>query len=114
MREFDGAVIAPMMGEPSAEAYYASASAINSLHDVRVPLLFVSARNDMIAPAGLIDRSKFTQSGDAPLLLAVTAEGGHSMVWPEGWGGERSWACEVLVDWVRANTMKPRMKPKVA
>ena len=106
MREFDGAVIAPMMGELSAAAYYESASAINSLDDVRVPLLFVSAQNDMIAPAGLIDRSKFAGSGPAPLLLVVTAEGGHSMVWPEGWGGERSWACEVLVEWVRANTVK--------
>lgn len=104
MAEFDGAVIAPMMGEASAAAYYAAASAARTLGDVRVPLLLVSAGNDVIAPAGILDRARFVEGGEAPLLLAVTAEGGHSMVWPSGWRGEGMWACDVLVEWVRAVT----------
>lgn len=104
MAEFDACMIAPMMEKPSAACYYADASSITTIASVRVPLLFVSAENDMIAPAGLIDRSVFQSSGGAPLLLAVTPEGGHSMVWPQGWRGEQAWATEVLVEWVQTVT----------
>eukprot|EP00327_Prymnesium_parvum_P043840 CAMPEP_0205854134 /NCGR_PEP_ID=MMETSP1083-20121108/1924_1 /ASSEMBLY_ACC=CAM_ASM_000430 /TAXON_ID=97485 /ORGANISM="Prymnesium parvum, Strain Texoma1" /LENGTH=99 /DNA_ID=CAMNT_0053215451 /DNA_START=19 /DNA_END=315 /DNA_ORIENTATION=- len=99
MKEFDGCVIAPMMGESSAQSYYAAASSVHVLPDVRVPLLVVSAENDMIAPAGLVDKAVFLSSAPAPLLLAVTPEGGHSMVWPQGWRGKDSWACDVVVEW---------------
>ena len=40
---------------------------------------------------------------DAPLLLAITNEGGHSMSWPEGLTGRgRAWSAAVLVEWVKA------------
>ena len=39
---------------------------------------------------------------EAPLLLAVTKEGGHSMIWPTGLAGSRSWACDVFVEFVLA------------
>ena len=52
------------------------------LHNVRVPLLFVSAANDPIAPATILDTRAFAGAREeAPILLAVTAEGGHSMTW---------------------------------
>ena len=35
-------------------------------------------------------------------LLAVTASGGHGMVWSSGLRAQRSWACEVAVEWARA------------
>ena len=74
------------------------------LDDVRVPMLFVAARNDPICPANLaFNTEAFTKvTSQAPLLLAVTDEGGHSMVWPEGWRGEGSWLCDLLVEWVHA------------
>lgn len=105
MWAFDDAAIAPMMGCPGGAAqYYEQASCAPLLPRVRVPLLFVSAKNDPIAPAHVVDRAVFTADGQqAPLLLAATAEGGHSMLWPEGWRGRgRSWSCAVLVEWVAA------------
>ena len=38
----------------------------------------------------------------APIVLAVTAEGGHSMNWPEGWSCRGAWAPRLLVEWVLA------------
>ena len=70
-------------------------------------MLFVSARNDPIAPADVIDSRPFEARGAgseaAPLLLAVTREGGHSMTWPEVWrGGGRDWSTAVLCEFVAA------------
>jgi|TARA_B110001469_G_C9410467_1_gene210144 predicted alpha/beta-fold hydrolase len=70
-------------------------------------MLFLSARNDPVAPADVIDSRPFEARGAgseaAPLLLAVTREGGHSMTWPEGWrGGGRDWSTAVLCEFVAA------------
>jgi len=102
MEAFDGCAIAPMMGCSSATAYYTEASCESLLHQVRTPLLFVSAANDPIASADIIKRDVFRTATEAPLLLAVTKEGGHSMVWPEGWRGMgRAWSIDVLVEFIR-------------
>ena len=104
MWAFDDAIIAPMMDcAGGATQYYDEGSSHHVLPRVRVPTLFVSAANDPIAPADVIDSTLFTsEEGSAPLLLAVTSEGGHSMTWPEGWRGRgRSWSCDVLLEWVR-------------
>jgi len=106
MAAFDGAVIAPMMGCDSATDYYTQASSGPLLTRARVPMLFVSARNDPVAPADVVDSRPFGARGGseaAPLLLAVTREGGHSMTWPEGWrGGGRDWSTAVLCEFVAA------------
>lgn len=108
MKSFDGCVIAPMMGCSSAEQYYTEASCERVLADCRIPLLLLSARNDFIAPADLIKTHPFEALAgggavEAPLLLAVTSEGGHSMSWPEGWDGSgRAWSAQVLLEWVQA------------
>ena len=111
MAAFDGCVIAPMMGCASAADYYRQASSGPLLPRARVPMLFLSAHNDPIAPASLIDVAPFECARDAPLLLATTAEGGHSMGWPEGGAGASrsgsgaaggAWSAQVLVEWVHA------------
>ena len=106
MEAFDDAAIAPMMGCASADQYYDEASCAHVLRDVRVPLLFLSALNDPIAPADTVDTTPFvdaTTSSPAPLLLAITRAGGHSMGWPEGWRGTgRRWGTAVLTEWVQA------------
>jgi len=104
MAAFDGAAIAPMMGCDSATDYYEQASCGKLLSRARVPMLFVSARNDPVASADAVDPHPFLRGPeDAPLLLAVTREGGHSMTWPEGWGGGgRDWSTAVLCEFVAA------------
>ena len=101
MEAFDGCTIAPMMGCASAAEYYTQASCQHVLSRVRVPLLFLSARNDPVAPADVIQAHPFVTDTAAPLLLAITREGGHSMAWPEGWSGAgRAWSAAVLVEWL--------------
>ena len=131
MEQFDACAIAPMMGckdvlqyptprgqragrepaqgqelyGPYLHRYYREASACRVLDDVRVPLLFLSAHNDPIAPADLLDRHQFSAAGgttEAPLILATTAEGGHSQTWPQGWRACGAWSADVLVEFVRA------------
>ena len=104
MEGFDGCTIAPMMGCESAEQYYIEASSEELLHRARCPMLFVSAYNDPVAPADVIKQAVFrSDAPDAPLLLAITNEGGHSMSWPEGLTGRgRAWSAAVLVEWVKA------------
>ena len=80
---------------------------VSKLLTNQVPMLFVSARNDPVAPADVVDPRPFDARGAgseaAPLLLAVTREGGHSMTWPEGWrGGGRDWSTAVLCEFVAA------------
>ena len=108
MYAFDDAAIAPMMGCPSAAEYYRQASvcggaADNLLKRLSVPTLAVSAANDPICPANVaVDavRQALREAAGPPppLLLAVTASGGHGMVWPSGLKASRAWACEVAVE----------------
>ena len=64
----------------------------------------VSAANDPITPARkAFDACNLAEgAGATPILLALTAEGGHSMIWPEGWAAERAWSCGILAEWVLA------------
>ena len=112
MYAFDDAAIAPMMGCPDAAEYYRQASvcggaADNLLQRLSVPTLAVSAANDPICPANVaVDavRQALREAAGPPppLLLAVTASGGHGMVWSSGLRAQRSWACDVAVEWARA------------
>jgi predicted alpha/beta-fold hydrolase len=97
----DQGVLAPMMGCQSKEQYYEESTP--SLNDVRVPLLLLQAENDPIKPYGLQQALEAaTRDSGAPLVLAVTPEGGHSLTWPEGWRAEASWGERVVVEWARA------------
>lgn len=71
-------------------------------------MLFLAAKNDPVAPAGLIwddvfcgGKSRGREAGH-PILLAVTEEGGHSMVWPEGIDGSGNWSAEVIAEFFAA------------
>lgn len=97
----DEGVLAPMMGCQSKEQYYVESTP--ALADVRVPLLMLLAENDPIKPHGLQQALEAaTRDSGAPLVLAVTPEGGHSLTWPEGWRAEASWGERVVVEWARA------------
>jgi hypothetical protein len=61
------------------------------------------SRRTTIQSALAFDTTAFTDAASqAPILLAITKEGAHSMTWPEGWRLERSWLCALLVEWVHA------------
>ena len=101
LRLIDEGVLAPMMGCESKEQYYRESTP--TLGHIRVPLLLLQAENDPIKPSGLQeDLERACREGTAPLLLAVTKEGGHSLTWPEGWRAESSWSERLLIEWVRA------------
>ena len=71
-------------------------------HTPVVPLLMLQAENDPIKPYGLQQALEAaTCDSGAPLVLAVTPEGGHSLTWPEGWRAEASWGERVVVEWAR-------------
>lgn len=73
-------------------------------------MLFLNAMNDPIVPGGLVRRDDFAGGGarprpDAPpgsLILALTKEGGHSMVYPEGWLAQGAWTGKVVTEFVLA------------
>lgn len=99
----DSGCIAPMMGCDDRREYYAAASAFRELGRVRRPLLLLSAENDPLRPKGMLEElAVAAREGGAPLVLALTAEGGHSLTWPEGWRAESAWASDVVVEWVEA------------
>jgi predicted alpha/beta-fold hydrolase len=103
MREFDDATIAPMMGTAGADEYYAQASSSALLAGLAVPTLFLSAANDPICPAQVVrDIMLDALPSEPPILLAITPEGGHSMVWPTGVRADGAWSIEVLCEWVSA------------
>jgi predicted alpha/beta-fold hydrolase len=75
VRRFDRAFTAPDAGQPSAEAYYAWASAGPHLHGVRVPGLVLSAANDPFVPLEVFASHR---SGAASALRwRHPARGGH-------------------------------------
>lgn len=112
MREFDDATIAPMMGTATADEYYAQSSSSALLVELAVPTLFLSAANDPICPAHIVrDVVVDALPSEPPILLAVTPEGGHSMVWPTGARADGAWSIDVLCEWVAAICEQPNITP---
>ena len=101
MTEFDDRAVAPMMGYQCASDYYRGASSGPWLSSIRVPTLFVHAANDPITAISNVRHDNF--NGANPFLVScVTAEGGHSMDWPTGWGLE-SWSARVAAEFIEAH-----------
>jgi len=73
--EFDSLVTAPLSKFPTAIAYYRWASASNTIRDIRVPFLGISALDDPIVDSSGIP---FEAVEDNEwLTFAVTKHGGH-------------------------------------
>ena len=109
MADFDDASIAPMMGCASASDYYRESSCAAWIQYIRRPYMFLSSANDPIAPSHLIrtdifqgPKSKAPEEQPLPVLLAVTEEGGHSMLWNEGIDATKSWSLEAIADFFDA------------
>jgi len=73
--EFDSLVTAPLGGFPTAIAYYRWASASNTIRDIRVPFLGISALDDPIVDSSGIPFEAVEDNNY--LTFAVTRHGGH-------------------------------------
>ncbi len=96
IRRFDTLYTAPDAGHPSAEAYYAHASAGSRLAGLRVPGLILSAANDPMVPASTY--SSLRHAAPGRLQWVLPARGGHLGFW--GRGAPRFWAAKALLDFL--------------
>jgi predicted alpha/beta-fold hydrolase len=99
MSRFDRYAIAPQMGLTCSSEYYRVASSGLWLSHIRVPTIFVHARNDPIVPGDLIRTDDFKANPN--LFSCITQEGGHSMDWPCGIFCEKSWSAGVVERFIR-------------
>lgn len=97
--EFDSLVTAPLSKFPTAIAYYRWASASNTIRDIRVPFLGISALDDPIVDSSGIP---FEAVEDNEwLTFAVTKHGGH-LGWFSGLFQPRRWIVKPVVEWLSA------------
>lgn len=75
--EFDDAFTAPVHGFDSAADYYARASSLHYLRDIRVPTLLLSAIDDPFLPKSVLDEVRVIASHNPAIELEFTPRGGH-------------------------------------
>ncbi|GAA6011575.1 hypothetical protein JCM11491_004693 [Sporobolomyces phaffii] len=97
--EFDSLVTAPLSKFPTAIAYYRWASASNTIRDIRVPFLGISALDDPIVDSSGIP-FEAVQDNEY-LTFAVTKHGGH-LGWFSGFWRPRRWVVNPVVEWLSA------------
>ncbi len=95
VRDFDELYTAPHGGFAGAGDYYARASAIRFVPQVRVPTLIIHARDDPLVPFRPLQRSEV--SGNPSVVTAAPARGGHVAFVSDN-GGERFWAEERIAE----------------
>lgn len=95
--EFDHKFTAPMFGLDCGSDYYREASSGRYLGKIRTNCLFLHASNDPIIQIKYIRMDNFR--ANPCLLHCLTNGGGHSMSWPSGWMGRKSWSAQVAVEY---------------
>ncbi|HYX29485.1 MAG TPA: alpha/beta fold hydrolase [Pyrinomonadaceae bacterium] len=102
LRQFDDAYIAPAFGFADADDYYAKASSLPHIKDIRIPTLIVHAQDDPFVPfAPLRDPSV---DANANILLIAPERGGHVAFISANsneTGEDRFWAENRLIDFCR-------------
>ena len=83
----------------SATAYYNAASALTSLHDVKVPTLVVHAMDDKITPVRCVPVEDLLQNEN--FIIALTARGSHVCYYYR-WGTGNRWFSDVAVEFMDA------------
>jgi predicted alpha/beta-fold hydrolase len=97
LRRLDSLYTAPDAGYPSAEAYYAAASAAPTLQAIRRPTLILSATNDPIVPPETLSIHR----GSPRITFLQPSRGGHCGYWQRG--RPRNWAARALMDFLQAS-----------
>jgi predicted alpha/beta-fold hydrolase len=108
--EMDDRITAPNFGFKSAEHYYRTQSANQFLERIRVPTLFVAAKDDTFIPFEIYSHPAF---GRNPCLqLLATEHGGHLGFLAKG--RPRLWLDHAIMEWIadcetkRCGTKYPR------
>lgn len=74
---FDDAVTAPVHGFASADDYYSRSSALGYLAAIRLPTLLLSALDDPMLPAAVLDEVRTIARTTPALTTEFVARGGH-------------------------------------
>ncbi|MFN2399585.1 MAG: hydrolase [Gemmatimonadaceae bacterium] len=75
--EFDDAVTAPLHGFASADDYYSRSSSIQYLDRISIPTLLISARDDPVLPAAVLDDVMTITRENPALTVEFLPRGGH-------------------------------------
>jgi hypothetical protein len=94
--ELDDRITAPHNGFASAEHYYRTQSANQFLERIRVPSLFITAKDDTFIPFGIYDHPAFRQN--PCLQLLATEHGGHLGFLAKG--RPRLWLDHAIMEWI--------------
>jgi len=105
--DFDDYYTARIFGFGGADNYYATQSANQFLHRIRVPALVVHSKDDPLIPSSIYSHPAFREN---PVLqLVETEHGGHLGFLSRR--PPRFWLDELLVDWVRRTVMQAPASP---
>jgi len=94
--EMDDRITAPHNGFHGAEHYYRTQSANQFLERIRVPTLFITAKDDTFIPFRMYDHPAFRQNPHLQLL--ATVYGGHLGFLAKG--RPRLWLDHAIMEWI--------------
>ena len=100
--EMDDRIAAPHNGFTGAQHYYRTQSANQFLERIRVPTLFVAAKDDSFVPFRIYDHAAFRQN--PCLQLVATEYGGHLGFLAKR--RPRLWLDHAIMEWIRASGTK--------
>lgn len=103
IRDFDGAVIAPVFGFDDAFDYYQRTHCESVLHNIPVPTLIIHAADDPLVPSAPVSRLRAKHLSN--IRLVVPPKGGHVAFYqpnPIGRDTGKFWAEQTAVEFVSA------------
>ena len=101
--EMDDRVTAPRFGFRGAGHYYSSQSANQFLAEIRVPTLFITAKDDTFIPFEIYNHPAFDQN--PCLQLFATEHGGHLGFLAKEM--PRFWLDHAIMKWIGGGTIAP-------
>jgi len=100
--QFDDRITAPAFGFRGAEHYYGTQSSKGYLDAIRVPALFIQAKDDPMIPFEVFDHPAFSQNRN--LRLVAADHGGHVGFLSRGL--PRIWSDCVILEWMLETAAK--------
>jgi uncharacterized protein len=94
--EMDNRITAPRNGFDNAEHYYSTQSAGQFLERIRVPTLFIAAKDDTFIPFSIYQHPAFLENPCLELL--ATEHGGHLGFLAKG--PHRLWLDHAIIKWI--------------